>query len=92
MGANDVLLTNLVLVYKYDEYLFFTHILWRYRMFEVIVDKDKCIGDEECVAACPAQVFEMIDGKAEPVEMDECLGCETCVEVCPEGAITVNEV
>ena len=53
-------------------------------MFEVIVDKDKCSGDEECVAACPAQVFEMVDGKAEPVEMDECL--------CPEGAITVTEM
>ena len=32
-------------------------------MFEVVVDKDKCSGDEECVAACPAQVFEMVDGK-----------------------------
>ena len=37
-------------------------------------------------------VFEMVDGKAEPVEADECLGCETCVEVCPEGAITVTEL
>lgn len=61
-------------------------------MFEVIVDTDKCTGDEECIAACPAQVFEMVDGKADPVEADECLGCETCVEVCPEGAITVNEM
>jgi len=49
-------------------------------MFEVVVDKDKCTGDEECVAACPAQVFEMVDGKADPVEADECLGCETCVD------------
>jgi len=53
-------------------------------MFQVDVDKDKCVGDEECVNACPAQVFE--------INMDECLGCETCVEVCPEGAITVTEV
>jgi NAD-dependent dihydropyrimidine dehydrogenase PreA subunit len=66
-------------------------------MWEVVVDKDKCSGDEECVDACPAQVYEMVDGKSEPVNMDECLGCETCVcetcvEVCPEGAITVTEV
>ncbi|MBV5319249.1 MAG: 4Fe-4S binding protein [Desulfobulbaceae bacterium] len=61
-------------------------------MWEIVVDKNKCSGDEECVNACPAQVFEMQDGKAEPVNADECLGCETCVEVCPEGAITVTEV
>ena len=61
-------------------------------MSEVVVDKDECSGDEECVAACPAQVFEMEDGKAEVVEPDECLGCETCVEVCPEDAITVTEM
>jgi ferredoxin len=51
-------------------------------MWEVVVDKDKCNGDEECVDACPSEVFEMV----------ECLGCETCIEVCPEGAITVTEV
>ncbi len=61
-------------------------------MFEVTVDVDKCSGDEECVSACPAQVFEMEDGKAVVVEPDECLGCETCVEVCPEGALTVTEM
>ncbi len=61
-------------------------------MFEVTVDVEKCSGDEECVAACPAQVFEMEDGKAVVVEPDECLGCETCVEVCPEGALTVTEM
>ena len=61
-------------------------------MWEVVVDKDKCNGDEECVDACPSQVFEMVDGKSDPVNMDECLGCETCIETCPEGAITVTEV
>ncbi len=60
-------------------------------MWNVVVDKDKCTGDEECVNACPAQVLEMVDGKAEPVNIDECLGCETCVETCPSGAITVSE-
>ena len=61
-------------------------------MWQIEVDKDKCVGDEECVNACPAEVYEIVDGKAEPVNADECLGCETCVEVCPEGAITVTEV
>ena len=61
-------------------------------MFEVVVDKDKCVGCEECVGSCPAGVFEFADGKADPVNEDECLGCETCVEVCEQDAITVTEV
>jgi len=61
-------------------------------MWEVVVDKDKCSGCEECVGSCPAQVLEMQDGKSDPAHVDECLGCETCVEVCPESAITVTEI
>lgn len=59
--------------------------------WQVVVDKEKCVGDEECVEVCPVDVFEMVDGKADPVNMDECLGCESCVEVCEEDAITVTE-
>jgi NAD-dependent dihydropyrimidine dehydrogenase PreA subunit len=62
------------------------------RMWEVTVDKDKCTGDEECVEVCPVDVFEMVDGKADPVNAEECLGCESCVEVCEFEAITVEEV
>jgi NAD-dependent dihydropyrimidine dehydrogenase PreA subunit len=29
-------------------------------MWEVVVDKDKCSGDEECVDACPAQVVRPV--------------------------------
>jgi NAD-dependent dihydropyrimidine dehydrogenase PreA subunit len=61
-------------------------------MWEVTVDKVKCDGDEECVDVCPVDVFEMVDGKAEPVNADECLGCESCVEVCEAEAITVEEI
>ena len=59
--------------------------------WQVVVDKEKCVGDEECVEVCPVDVFEMVDGKADPVNVDECLGCESCVEVCEEDAITVTE-
>jgi len=61
-------------------------------MWEVVVDKDKCQGSEECVSACPSAVYEMINGKAEPVHADECIGCGTCVEVCPNGACIVTEL
>ncbi len=61
-------------------------------MYQVTVDKVKCDGKGECSDTCPVGVFEIKDGKAEPVNMDECLGCESCVEVCPNKAITVKEV
>ncbi|MCF8043389.1 MAG: ferredoxin family protein [Desulfarculaceae bacterium] len=60
-------------------------------MFEVVVDAEKCIGDEECVEVCPVDVYEMQDGKAVPVNAEECLGCESCIEVCEQDAITVTE-
>jgi len=46
-------------------------------MWKVTVDKDKCTGDAECVDVCPVDVYELTDGKADPVNEDECLGCET---------------
>ncbi|RQD61817.1 MULTISPECIES: ferredoxin [Desulfonatronovibrio] len=60
--------------------------------WQVTVDTDKCNGDGECVDVCPVEVFELNDGKADPVNMEECLGCESCVEVCETEAITVIEV
>ena len=61
-------------------------------MWNVEVDTDKCNGSEECIDACPADVYELVNGKADPVNMDDCIGCETCVEVCPTGACTVTEI
>lgn len=61
-------------------------------MFQVKVDPEKCVGDEECVEVCPVDVYEMQNGKAVPVNGEECLGCESCIEVCEQDAITVEEV
>lgn len=61
-------------------------------MWQVTVDKDVCTGCGECVEVCPVEVFELIDGKSEPVNADECMGCESCVEVCEDGAITIEEI
>ena len=59
--------------------------------FNPVVDHDKCTGCEECVDICPVEVFEMVDGKSEPVNAEECMGCESCVESCEAEAITVEE-
>jgi len=59
--------------------------------YNVTVDQDKCVGCGECVDVCPVEVYEMKDGKSEPVNSEECLGCESCVEVCEGNAITVEE-
>jgi len=61
-------------------------------IFTVSIDRDKCEGCGECTESCPADILEMVDGKAEVTgNADECLGCETCVSVCPSGAVTVQE-
>jgi len=61
-------------------------------MYKITVDKDKCDACESCVDICPFEVFEIVDGKAEPVKIEDCEGCESCVESCPQEAITVEEM
>lgn len=58
-----------------------------------MVDFDKCNGCEKCVSICvTSHVFEMVDGKADPVNSAECVNCEACLDVCEPGAITIIEM
>jgi NAD-dependent dihydropyrimidine dehydrogenase PreA subunit len=41
---------------------------------------------------CPVDVYQLVEGRAEPVNEDDCLGCESCIEACDFDAITVEEV
>ena len=60
--------------------------------WEIKIDIAKCTGDGACKDACPADVYEIKDGKAVAVNADECLGCEACVDACEAGIIKVTEV
>ncbi len=60
-------------------------------MWKIDIDKEKCNGCNECVEGCPGEVYELIDGKAVPVNIDECHGCHTCEDLCETDAITVEE-
>jgi Fe-S-cluster-containing hydrogenase component 2 len=51
-----------------------------------VVDKEKCVGCETCVDACPSSAITMNDEKAK-VDKDLCVDCETCVDACPSEAI-----
>ena len=61
------------------------------QMWKVTVDKEKCTGDGECADVCPVDVYQLVEGRAEPMNEDDCIGCESCVLVCDFDAITVEE-
>ena len=60
---------------------------WKSSAWTIKVDYDKCTGAGECVDICPAEVYELVDGKTVPKNIDECTECCSCVEVCPTEAI-----
>ena len=55
----------------------------------VIVIKEECNGCEECLASCPYEAIEMVDGVAWINE--KCTICLACIEACPVEAIIQEE-
>ena len=51
------------------------------------VDKEKGVGCEACVGACPVSAIAMVDGVA--VINDDCVECGACVGECPQEAISL---
>ncbi len=68
---------------------------------EIILDEEKCISCEECVQACPMDIYVMIENK-ESVSVRsgiikclsghaiDCIGCKRCEEVCSVEAIQIQ--
>lgn len=55
----------------------------------VIVIKEECNGCEACLASCPYEAIEMVDGVAWINE--KCTICLACIEACPVEAIIQEE-
>jgi Na+-translocating ferredoxin:NAD+ oxidoreductase RNF subunit RnfB len=47
-----------------------------------------CVGLGDCVARCPFDAIELVDGVA-VINEDKCTGCGVCVETCPRSIINL---
>ncbi len=58
-----------------------------------VIDANKCIGCESCIAVCPEmpahQVLGLVRSKAVLISPTECIGHGACQTVCPVDAITL---
>jgi ferredoxin len=57
----------------------------------ITIDKEKCDGCGQCVAACQEGAIGLVDGKAKLLRDDYCDGLGNCLPGCPTGAISFEE-
>ena len=60
---------------------------WEESDNSVEIDLDLCTASGECTNVCPAEVYEIIDGKVKAENIGECIGCGACKDACPNNAI-----
>jgi len=51
------------------------------------VYRNTCIGCGQCVAACPHDAIQLVDGKS-VIDISKCTSCGQCVSVCPVSSIS----
>ena len=54
---------------------------------QISLKRDLCTLCGDCVAACPAEAVELVDG---PVFKDCCIACYNCLRACPENALQAD--
>lgn len=60
---------------------------WEDQEHWVEIDLDLCVGAEDCVNVCPADVYVLVDGKVDADNIGECTDCMACLDICPTSAI-----
>jgi len=57
----------------------------------LVINKEWCKGCGICVAFCPKDTLEIVDGKVQLKENDTCIMCGLCELRCPDFAIYVDD-
>ncbi|MFX1570261.1 MAG: 4Fe-4S binding protein [Promethearchaeota archaeon] len=60
---------------------------WKKGNHWIEIDQDRCNGLGNCARKCPAQVYQVINGKVNAEKIGECIECGTCQRACPFKAI-----
>ncbi len=60
---------------------------WESEDHWVEIDLDKCVGAADCIEVCPAEVFELVNGKVIAENIGACTDCRACEGICPTNAI-----
>ena len=63
-----------------------------WRVFQPVIDMDKCTGCKNCWIYCPETAIKWTDENRPEIEWRKCKGCGICVNECPVKAIEFERV
>ena len=63
-----------------------------WRVFQPVIDMDKCTGCKNCWIYCPETAIKWTDENRPEIEWRKCKGCGICVNECPVVAIEFKRV
>ncbi len=63
-----------------------------WRVFQPVIDMDKCTGCKNCWIYCPETAIKWTDENRPEIEWRKCKGCGICVNECPVKAIEFKRV